>query len=52
MPLSVCLQTFVSQSALEKHMGVSEGKFVKGLGQTEMAFVEDNEVLATADAAL
>ncbi|KNE69271.1 hydroxymethylglutaryl-CoA synthase [Allomyces macrogynus ATCC 38327] len=33
----------IEQSALEKHDGVSAGKYTIGLGQTQMAFIDDRE---------
>ncbi|KAI9223677.1 hydroxymethylglutaryl-CoA synthase [Blastocladiella britannica] len=33
----------IEQSELEKHDGVSAGKYTIGLGQTQMAFVDDRE---------
>lgn len=35
--------TYVDQTELEKHDGVSEGKYTIGLGQTRMGFASDNE---------
>lgn len=34
-------ETYVSQSALETYDGVSEGKYVKGLGQDKMSFADE-----------
>eukprot|EP01133_Synstelium_polycarpum_P010579 gene10579-12308_t len=39
--------TYVSQIDLEIHDGVSEGKYTKGLGQTNMAFTGDREDIAS-----
>lgn len=36
-------QQYVSQDSLEKHDGVSQGKYTIGLGQTNMVFVNDRE---------
>lgn len=33
----------VDQAELEKHDGVSEGKYTIGLGQTKMSFCDDRE---------
>lgn len=38
----ICLQC-VDQAELEKHDGVSEGKYTIGLGQTKMSFCDDRE---------
>lgn len=37
----------VDQAELEKHDGVSEGKYTIGLGQTKMSFCDDREGVFT-----
>lgn len=36
-------KTYVAQEDLEQHKGIPKGKYTKGLGQTNMAFVSDRE---------
>ena len=37
------LPQYVEQAELEKHDGVSTGKYTIGLGQTKMTFCDDRE---------